>query len=128
VVFLGPDGEPLDTLLGVDVAPQVVQAPALDVQAPVWVVTPQDREEVGTRFTVEGRGAFFEANVSWQLLRDDVVVKDGFATAEECCVLSPYAFEVTAEPGDYVLRVYDADVSGGEGLGEQQDTKRITVR
>jgi len=128
VVFAGPDGEPLDSVLGVDVSPEVVEAPAIDVQAPVWVATPQDGEQVGRTFTVEGRGAFFEANVSWQLLRGGQVVADGFATAEECCTLSPYSFRVTADPGDYVLRVFEADVSGGEGVGEQQDTKRITVR
>ena len=109
-------------------SPEVVEAPAIDVQAPVWVATPQDGEQVGRTFTVEGRGAFFEANVSWQLLREGEVVADGFATAEECCILSPYSFRVAAEPGEYVLRVYAADVSGGEGLGEQQDTKRIIVQ
>ena len=57
-----------------------------------------------------------------------MVVKDGFATAQECCTLSPYSFEVTAKPGDYVLRVYDADMSGGEGPGEHEDTKAVTVR
>ncbi len=129
VVFSDADGVALDSLLGVDVSPQASAAPALEVQAPVWVIAPQDGEEVGRTFTVDGRGAFFEANVSWQLLgQDGAVVDEGFATAQECCTLSPYSFEVTAAPGDYVLRVYDADVSGGEGPGEQEDTKRVTVR
>ena len=56
------------------------------------------------------------------------MVKEGFATAQECCTLSPYSFVVLADPGQYVLRVYAADVSDGEGPGEQEDTKRITVR
>ena len=120
-------GGPLDRLLGVDVSGSYREAPAMEVQAPVWVISPQDGEQVDRTFTVEGRGAFFEANVSWQLLRDGEVVADGFATAEECCTLSPYSFEVTAEPGDYVLRVYAADMSGGEGPGEPEDTKRVTV-
>jgi hypothetical protein len=128
VVLTDADGRPLETLLGVGVSPQVEAAPALEVQAPVWVITPQDGATVRRTFTVEGRGAFFEANVSWQLLRGDEVVDEDFTTAQECCTLSPYSFEVTAEPGDYVLRVYDADVSDGEGPGEQEDTKRITVR
>ena len=128
VRFTEADGTALTRLLGVDVRGQVQEAPAMEVQAPVWVISPQQGEEVGRTFTVEGRGAFFEANVSWQLLRDGAVVKDGFATAQECCTLSPYSFEVTAEPGEYVLRVYDADMSGGEGPGEQEDTKAVTVR
>ncbi len=128
VLFTGRNGQPLDVLLGVDVSPHAEAAPAMEVQAPVWVITPQDGQRVGRTFTVEGRGAFFEANVSWELLRRGAVVEKGFATAQECCTLSPYSFEVTAAPGDYLLRVYGADVSGGEGAGEQEDTKRITVR
>ncbi len=127
-ISFSSQGEPLDRLLGVDVSGSYREAPAADVQAPVWIISPQDGQRVGRTFTVEGRGAFFEANVSWQLLRDGAVVDEGFATARECCTLSPYSFEVQAAPGDYVLRVYDADMSGGEGVGEQEDTKRVTVR
>ena len=121
------DGEPVGELLGVPVAEQAVAGDPLEVQGSVWIIDPQDGSEVGTTFTVEGRGAFFEATVSWQLLQDGEVVDEGFTTAEEAMTLSPYSFEVTAEPGDYVLRVYESDVSGGEGLGEPEDTKRITV-
>jgi hypothetical protein len=129
VRFTAEDGAPLTRLLGVEVGEAVREADAMQVQAPVWVISPQEGQEVGRNFVVEGRGAFFEANVSWQLLREDgTVAKEGFATAEECCTLASYAFPVTAAPGTYVLRVYDADVSGGEGPGEQEDTKRITVR
>ena len=128
VTFADSTGRPLPTLLG-EAATTVDAAPALEVQAPVWVISPQEGQQVGRTFTVQGRGAFFEANVSWQLLDiAGTVVEEGFATARECCTLAPYTFEVTAEPGDYVLRVYSADVSGGEGPGEPEDTKRITVR
>ena len=78
-------------------------------------------------FTVNGRGAFFEANVNWELLQDGQVVDEGFTTAEEGMTLSPYSFEVTADPGDYVLRVFEKDMSDGEGSGSPEDTKRITV-
>jgi hypothetical protein len=123
------DGGRTDTLLGVPVAEPLAAGDPMEVQASVWVIEPQDGAEVASPFTVEGRGAFFEANVSWQLLDGDRVVEDGFATARECCTLSPYSFDVTAAPGDYVLRVYDADMSGGEsGRGEAEDTKRIRVR
>jgi hypothetical protein len=122
------DGEVTDQLLGEPTSEPLAQGDPMQVQAPVWVITPQEGEEVSGTLTVEGRGAFFEANVSWQVLQGGSVVDDGFATAQECCTLSPFSFEVTdLPPGDYLLRVYDADMSGGEGLGEQEDTKRFTV-
>lgn len=123
------DGAAPDTLLGVDVTGGVGRDDAMSVLAPVWVTSPQDGETVGSTFTVEGQGAFFEANVSWQLLDGSgEVVQDGFATAQECCTLSPYRFTVkNVDPGDYTLRVYAADMSGGEGGTEPEDTKRLTV-
>jgi len=129
VQFTGVDGVPLRTLLGVDVPQPVTNEPEMQVQAPVWIITPQDGDDVGRDIVVEGRGAFFEANVSWQLLQRGEVVKDGYTTAEECCTLSPYSFTIRdVAPGYYELRVFDADVTGEGGAGEQQDTKHLTVR
>lgn len=122
------DGEATDQLLGEPVSEPLAEGDPMEVQATVWVISPQEGDEVSGALTVEGRGAFFEANVSWQVLQEGSVVSKGFATAEECCTLSPFEFVVEdLAPGDYVLRVYDADVSGGEGPGEQEDTKRFTV-
>lgn len=123
------DGNPPDTLLGVDVTGGVSRAEAMSVLAPVWVTSPQDGDTVGSTFAVEGQGAFFEATVSWQLLdASGEVVEDGFTTARECCVMSPYRFQVKdVDPGDYTLRVYQADTSGEPGAVETEDTKRLTV-
>ncbi len=123
------DGKPTDTLLGQPAAEPLSQGAAMDVQSTVWVTAPQDGDTVSSPFTVTGRGAFFEAHVAWQLLRGGSVVQEGSASAQECCTLAPYKFQVTADPGDYVLRVYDQDMSGGEsGRAEVEDTKRVTVR
>ena len=122
------NGERTDTLLGVPVSEPLAAADPMEVQGSVWVIDPQDGDTVDSTFRVEGRGAFFEANVSWQLLQGDAAVEEGFATAEEGMTLSPYAFTIKNVPaGDYVLRVYDADMSGGEGPGEAEDTKNLTV-
>ena len=96
----------------------LAQGDPMAVQASVWVISPQEGDTVGRTFTVEGRGAFFEANVSWQLLQDGAVVDEGFTTAKEGMTLSPYSFEVTAEPGDYVLHLLASDYSGEGGNGE----------
>ena len=122
------DGDRTDTVLGVPTSEPLAQGDPMQVQGTVWVISPQHGDQTDSTFVVEGRGAFFEANVSWQLLQGSTVVKDGFATAQECCTLSPYRFTVKNVPaGDYELRVYDADMSDGEGSGEAEDTKQVTV-
>lgn len=123
------NGSEAGRLVGVDVAGGERRGDAMSVLAPVWVTSPQDGDTVGSTFAVEGQGAFFEATVSWQLLDSSgEVVEEGFTTAEECCVMSPYRFQVKGvDPGDYTLRVYQADTSGEPGAVETEDTKRVTV-
>ena len=122
------DGTPADTLLGQPVSQGVTAQAADDVESPVQIDTPADGATVDSPFTVSGRAAAFEANVQWELMDGDTVVRQGFTTAAECCTLSPFSFEVTAPAGSYTLVVHDEDVSGGEGSGRVQDTKRVTVR
>ncbi len=132
-VQLTIDGERTDQVFGVPASEPLTAADPMQVQASVWITSPQHGDEVDGTFEVEGRGAFFEANVSWQLFRGDStsgeLVDEGFTTADEGMTLSPYSFRIEdVEPGEYLLRVYDADMSGGEGPGEQEDTKLVVVR
>ena len=120
-------GSPADEVLGVATSSPIAPAGDDTILATVLVESPAQGATVPTTFTVEGRAATFEANVVWELKRGDDTVRNGFATAQECCTLSPYSFEVTAPPGDYTLVVHDTDESDGEGIGISQDTKAITV-
>jgi hypothetical protein len=121
------DGSHTDTVLGVPTSEPLAAASADDVLAPVQIDSPTDRQTGLPRtFTVTGRAAAFEANVAWELMEDGKVVDQGFATAQECCTLSPYSFEVTAPPGHYTLTVHDTDESG-EGHPVNKDTKQIAV-
>ena len=120
------DGKPTDQLLGVHVASPLSTANPDEVLAAVQVDSPADVGTVPSHFTVTGRDATFEANVVWELTQDGKVVKKGFTTAQECCTLSPYEFDVTAPPGTYTLVVHDTDESG-EDRPVNQDTKEITV-
>jgi len=115
-----------DTVLGVPTS-EPLSAPGPDTLAPVQIDDPTDGAAVDGTFTVTGRAAAFEANVLWELKQGDTVVEHGNATAQECCTLAPYSFEVTAPAGDYTLVVHDEDVSG-EGRPVNQDTKEITVK
>lgn len=122
------DGQRTDRLLGVPVSEPLAQGDAVDVLAQVWIIEPAEGAEVTSAFTVSGLAAAFEATVVWELRdRAGNVVADGFTTAEECCTMAPYSFEVDAAPGEYTLVVQDTDASGGEGFGVWEDTKRITV-
>lgn len=120
-------GQPTASLLGVLANRPIEAGDPLDVQAPVWVTQPFEGATVPVGYEVRGRGAFFEGTVSWQLLRDDTVVAADFTTTE-CCRLAPYAFTIPDVPdGAYTLRVFAEDASGGEGFGEFEDTKQITI-
>lgn len=123
-----PDAERLKTVLGVDTSTSLHPGDDQDFLAPVYLTAPANHAEVDATFTVTGRAAAFEATVEWELSRDGSVVKDGFTTAEECCTHSPYSFEITAEPGQYLLTVRNTDPSDGEGGPVDQDRREITVR
>lgn len=122
------DGEPTDQVLGVATSEPLMAASADSTLATIWVNSPTEGATVSPRFEVSGQASTFEANVVWELKRGGEVVEHGFATAKECCTLSPYSFTVSAEPGDYTLVVHDTDESDGEGVGTSQDTKQITVQ
>jgi hypothetical protein len=121
------DGDHTDTVLGVPTSEPLAADDETDVLAPVQIDSPFEGATVSPTFTVTGRAATFEANVVWELKQGDTVVKQDFTTAEECCTLAPYTFEVTAPPGTYTLVVHDTDESG-EGHPVNEDTKEITVK
>ena len=121
-------GEPADEVLGIPTSQPVARNGADQTLAAVSIQSPGQGAAVESGFTVSGQAATFEANVVWELRRGSTVVRQGFATAAECCTLSPYAFTVTAPPGDYTLVVHDTDESGGEGIGITEDTKTLTIR
>lgn len=123
------DGRPADTVLGIRVGPALERANPDKVKSTISVFSPAQGATVRTPFTVEGEAATFEANVVWELMQGDKVVRHGFTTARECCTLAPYSFTVKkAPPGRYTLVVHDTNEATGEGVGTSQDTKDITVR
>ncbi len=126
------DGNRTDQVLGVPTSEPLANGDEMSTLATVWITSPQDGDTLpADAVRIQGRGSFFEATVAWQLLAADgtTVVKNGSSMSQECCILSPYDFTIRGvQPGDYVIRVYDEDMSGGEGPGETEDTKRITVQ
>ena len=122
------DGDVVEDLLGVDTSRPLARASSDSVLSPVTILTPGDDARLPTRFDVTGEAATFEGNVVWELKRGATVVRSGYTTTQEAGVQSPYAFQVSATPGDYLLVVHDTDESDGEGVGITQDTREISVR
>lgn len=122
------DGEPVDSLLGVDTTAPVARQSSDSVLSPVSIATPGDDARLPTTFDVTGQAATFEGNVVWELKRGATVVRSGYTTTQEAGVQSPYAFRVSVEPGDYLLVVHDTDESDGEGVGTTQDTREVSIR
>jgi len=118
-------GERTDTVLGVPAAEPLAQGDPLSTLAPVWVIDPADEAEVRSGFTVSGLAAAFEANVQWELMQGDTVVRDGFTMTAEAFTMSPYSFTVEAPPGEYTLVVHDSDASGRGNVF--RDTKNLTI-
>ncbi|WP_028924473.1 Gmad2 immunoglobulin-like domain-containing protein [Pseudonocardia acaciae] len=123
------DGRRAEKLWGqVPISAPVERADPHAVRAPVQIDNPANGLVVGRTVRVSGEAATFEANVTWQVLEGDTVVRHGAATAGEAFTLTPYSFTVTLEPGVYTVRVAEEDVSDGEGRPPFSDTKTITVR
>lgn len=98
----------------------------LDLLAPVWLLDPADGGAAGTRMTISGTAAVFEATVSIEVRRGSDLVARTTATAS---VGAPgrgdWTATVTLPAGDYVVSAYEASEKDGSRVGV--DTKRVTV-
>ncbi len=124
------NGEP-STLMGVNTAGGLKEAPELDVRSLVNITAPEEGATVSGRFRAEGVASSFEATVPWEIRKGNKVVKSGFSTAEGWIdKLYPWRTRVSLKglaPGEYVFAVLTDDPSGGEGPGPMADTKTIVV-
>lgn len=116
------------TVNGSPLLPSAVgRAPAAEVLAPVWVIDPQQGATVGRPLRLSGSASVFEAQLRWEVLRDDTVVRAGGATAT---LGAPErgTWSVTVRglpPGQY--RVVAFDVSLQDGSRQFVDDKSVTL-
>lgn len=107
------------------------RAPMSEVQAHVWVTSPQEGEDLpaGT-VTFKGFGTSFEANFLWEVRNDlGAVVAKGFTmggTGDG--KFGDFSFTAKLTAGTYSVKVSTDDPSGGaEGPGPAVDDKVFTV-
>ncbi|WP_298329366.1 Gmad2 immunoglobulin-like domain-containing protein [Haloactinopolyspora sp.] len=128
-VQVSVDGEPAAWPQGgPDLADPAGRADPLEVRQLVQIDEPGHGATVANPVAVRGSGAAFEATLQWEVRSDGDVVDSGTVTAEECCTMSPFEFELDLEPGTYEVVVSEIDVSGGEGRAPMSDTKTFTVQ
>lgn len=126
------DGQRTDQVLGVPTSEPLANAPVLDTLALVSITSPEERASATGTLKVSGVANSFEANVPWQILKGDQVVKGGSTMADGAYgnQLYPWQDEIDISelaPGEYTFRAQTDDPSGGEGGGPDVDTRTIVV-
>jgi len=107
------------------------RAPMSEVQAHVWVTSPQEGEDLpaGT-VTFKGFGTSFEANFVWEVRNQSgaVVAKGNAMGGTGDGVFGEFTFTAKLSAGTYSVKVSTDDPSGGaEGPGPAVDDKTFTV-
>ncbi|MEV6417722.1 Gmad2 immunoglobulin-like domain-containing protein [Kribbella sp. NPDC051718] len=116
------------TLFGVVDANQPLnKAQKADVQAMVWIETPENNQTVKQSFKVTGIASAFEAQVDWRAtnLKTKVVVKN-YTMAAEGQKFASYAFTPKLGAGEWLLEVYLT--SPEDGRITDTDSKTIYVK
>jgi hypothetical protein len=103
-------------------------SPSYLVLGSIWVESPAEGQTVASPVTVQGSACTFEANVAWQLLSGDQVVRSGHTTASIACPdRGTWSVALGDLPaGSYTFRAFEPPASG-EGP-DREDTRTFTVR
>ncbi|GIG92437.1 GerMN domain-containing protein [Plantactinospora endophytica] len=122
------DGAPVDRLWGrVDISGVLRRAPAMEVLAPVWLISPQHGDAVGRSFQVHVAGILPEATAQFRIQRGSRTVREQFVTLSEAGpAQGERKFTVSLPPGRYTLTAYA--ISLADGSEQYLDDHTVTVR
>jgi hypothetical protein len=135
---LKEDGEPIQVtergkvgtkLFGqIDTRQTLSRAKAADVQAFVWIDTPEEGQVTKGLVKVSGYASVYEGTLNWQVTAPGTrkVIAKGTTTTKEAYKQTPYAFTVKVPTGKYVLEVYEA--SAEDGRPTSTDSKTFSAR
>ncbi|MFK3985383.1 GerMN domain-containing protein [Micromonospora sp. NPDC050397] len=109
------DGVPVDRLWDrVDVREVLGRAPAVDVLAPVWLISPQQGDRVGRDLEVHVAGTVGPAGVHLRVLQGNRTVTERLLTLSAGSPAQGEArVRLSLPPGDYTLQAYAAAATGG---------------
>jgi hypothetical protein len=108
-------------------AATVTALPDWQVWGHVWITAPLENATVASSFQINGEATVVEGTVSWQILRDGGLLKQGTAMASEGAP-GRGTWSVTVSglaPGPYTVRAYEA--SAKDGSITFLDDKTFTV-
>jgi Immunoglobulin-like domain of bacterial spore germination/Sporulation and spore germination len=123
------NGKVVETFAGhVDTTVKFTQAVDYEVLNPIQISSLNEGAKLSSTFTVSGQACTFEANVVWKLLREDIVVQEGFATATTGC---PDRGEWSIsfknlDLGDYKIQAIEYSAEDGSLFAK--DDKTFTVK
>ncbi|MEE6261809.1 GerMN domain-containing protein [Plantactinospora sonchi] len=127
-VRLRLDGAPVGRLWDrVDVSGVLRRAPAVDVLAPVWLISPQHGDTVRSTFEVHLAGILPEATAQLRIQQDGRTVHEQVVTLS---IAGPAQGEkrlrITLPPGRYTLTAYATSLA--DGTEQHHDDHLVTVR
>lgn len=122
------EGTAIKTLWGhVDTSRVIKPARPENTLAAVQITSPANGAVTGRKVTVRGEATVFEATVSWQILRNDMVVDDGSVTASKGAPeRGTWSFTSTLPAGNYTIKAFESSAKDGSEI--HVDTKKITVK
>jgi hypothetical protein len=129
--FLGQN--PIDQVYGVPTSEPLAEGNPLDVLSLVSITSPEEGATVSRQFEASGVANSFEANVPWQIMQGDRVVKSDATMAAGAYEDKLFPWHVSIDvsdlaPGSYTFMAMTDDPSGGaEGNGPYTDTRTIVI-
>jgi len=126
-VLVLKDGQPVDSLFGhLPTSKPLTRGAAVDVLYGIWIISPQQGEQVPSDVKIHLAGIAFEATVTYDILREGKVVKHQVVTLDAGAPKQgEFSTTVRLDPGDYVIQAYA--VSQKDGGRQHQDSHTFTV-
>jgi hypothetical protein len=122
------DGRTVPALWGVEGLDEpLTRAPRTDVQAPIWLIDPQQAAPIGHTFAANLTGTVPDGVAGLRVLRGSTVVSD---QRVQLTASAPQQgdghVELTLDPGTYTVVAYVPGPAGG--ADRDSDSHEITVR